>query len=148
MYMSKESIEANAIKDALQFYTFHGAKYTLGEKLTGKVQLMNNFGGKPFDTELSVSLDEIDQENDIALIRMYQNIDSQQLTDATYAYLKTVAPAGKPMPAKDKFPLLTNETWTASQIHGGSGWVIYSIETKQTMAEGIVNVEERTIELK
>jgi hypothetical protein len=147
MYMSKESIEANAIKDAQQFYTFHGAKYTLGEKLQGKMQLMNNFGGKPFDTALTVSLDEINQEEDYAIIRMYQNVDSQQLTDATYTYLKTLT-VGNQLPAKDKFPLITNETWTSSQIHGGSGWIIYSVETKQTVSEGIVNVEERTIEIK
>jgi len=41
-----------------------------------------------------------------------------------------------------------NETNTASRIHGASGWVIYSIETKEIKAADSTNIEERIIEIK
>ena len=147
-YSSKESILANAIKDALQFYTFHGGKYTLGKELNGQMQLMNNFGGKPFDSEITVLLDEINEEDGNAVIRMYQVVDQQQLTDATYAYLKKTGTLGSLLPPRDQFPAISNEIWTASRIHGGSGWILYSVETKQVTAQGITHIEERIIDLK
>lgn len=148
MFSSKEAIEANSIKDALQYYTFHGAKCTLGEELTGKMQLRNNFEGKPFDTKVSVQLDELNSEEDYGIIRSYQEVDSKQLIQVTYQYLKKISPAGKDFPTREKFAPLSNETWTVSQIHGGSGWVVYSVETKKVKAENVTNVEERVIELK
>jgi hypothetical protein len=148
MYMSKEAIEANAIKDAQQFYTFHGGKYTLGEEIKAQMQLANNYGGKPFDTDVKVSVDEINEQEDYAILRAHQRVNPQQLTDVTYEYLKKITPINNSFPSKDKFPLLTNDTWTVSQIHGSSGWIIYSKETKHVKAEGVTSVEERVIELK
>lgn len=147
IFQSKEAIEANAIKDVQQFYTFHGAKYTLGEELSGQLQLMNNFGGKPFDADLTVFLDEIDEEDGSSVMRMYQNVNSEQLTDATYAYLAKLGAMGNQLPPREKFPPLTNEIWTASRIHSGTGWILYSIETKHVKADGTTNVEERIIEM-
>jgi hypothetical protein len=147
MYQSKEAIEANAIKDAQQFYTFHGAKYSLGEELKAKMQLRNNYGGKHFDTDVTVSLDELNEQEGYGIIRMYQQVNPQQLTDATYAFLKQLSPVKNTFPARDAFPLVSNEIWTASQIHAGSGWIIYSVETKQVKAENVTNIEERIIQL-
>ncbi len=148
IYSSKESIEANAIKDAQQFYSFHGVKYKLGEELTGQLQLMNNYGGEPFDTEMTVLLSEINEKDDIITMKLYQNVDSEQLTNATYSYLSTLDMFRDIMPPREEFPPLTNETWTTSLIHGSSGWVLYSIETKKIVADGQINVEERIIEMK
>lgn len=147
-YTTKEAIEANAIKDVQQFYTFHGAKYKLGESLTGEMQLMNNFGGEPFDTELTVLLEEINEAEDNALISMHQVVNARQLTDATYAFLQQTGSLGNQLPAREQFPTIANEIWTASIIHGGSGWTVYSIETKQVSAENTTTIEERIIELK
>lgn len=149
VYTTKESIEANAIKDILQFYTYHGGKYTLGEEITAQMQFANNFGGKPFDADVTVSLDEIDSVDENAILRMYQTVNSNQLTDETYNYLlKTSQTLGTKLPPRDEFPPLQNEIWTASRIHGPSGWIIYSIETKEVSADNVINVEEREIELK
>ncbi|WP_298763117.1 hypothetical protein [uncultured Polaribacter sp.] len=147
-FNSKEAIEANAIKDAIQFYSFHGIKYTLNEKVKGNITLRNNFGGKPFDAAISYSLDEINEEDGNAVIRMKQVVNSEQLTNETYKFLKKVSAFGKNMPNREDFPPLTNETYTASRIHGETGWVIYSIETKEVKAEGTTKIEERIIEIK
>ena len=55
---------------------------------------------------------------------------------------------GKNIPERKDFPSLTNETYTASRIHGETGWIIYSIETKEVKAEETTNIEERIIEIK
>jgi len=148
IYNSKEAIEANAIKDAIQFYTFHGGKYIFNEKVKGKLQFANNFGGKPFDVDVILSLDELNEEDDNSVIRMHQSVNSDQLTKATYEYLSKIGTFGDKIPKLDEFPALTNDVWTASMIHGSTGWVIYSIETKEVHSEGTTNVEERAIQLK
>ena len=148
IYATKESIEANAIKDAIQFYAFHGVKYSLGEELEGKFETANNFGGKPFETDVRFSLDEINEEDGNSILRMNQIINSEQLTDATYNYLENSGTFGDKFPSRNEFPSLTNETNTASIIHGESGWIIYSIETKEITAEETTNIEERIIEIK
>ena len=148
IYSTKESVEANAIKDALQFYKFHGVKYKLGEELTGKLETSNNFGGKPFETDVQYSLDEINETDGNSILRSNEIINSEELTDATYNYLKKSGTFGDKFPARNKFPSLTNETNTASRIHGETGWIIYSIETKTVTAEETTNIEERIMEIK
>lgn len=148
IYSTKESVEANAIKDALQFYKFHGVKYKLGEELTGKLETSNNFGGKPFETDVQYSLDEINETDGNSILRSNEIINSEELTNATYNYLKKLGTFGDKFPPRNKFPSLTNETNTASRIHGETGWIIYSIETKTVTAEETTNIEERIMEIK
>ena len=148
VYATKESIEANAIKDAIQFYSFHGVKYKLNEEINIKLEVANNFGGKPFETDVTYSLDEINSEAGNSIIRMKQVVNSEQLTDATYNYLKKIGTFGTNIPDRKDFPFLTNETVTASRIHGETGWIIYSIETKKIRAEETTNIEERIITIK
>lgn len=149
-FVSKEAIQTLAIKDIHQFYTFHGARYKFNEELTNTIKQANLLGGDPFDAEVSVLMDEInvDEENDNAVIRMRQTINSEQLTTATINYLTKMSdelriPAPKPGDIKN----LTNETRVASRIHGPTGWIIYSVETREISAEGITTIEERTIEI-
>jgi hypothetical protein len=148
VYSSKESIEANAIKDAVQFYSFHGVKYKLGEEINGTLEVANNFGGKPFETDVTYSLDEINSEDGNSIIRMKQIVNSEQLTNETYNYLKRTGTFGNNIPDRKDFPLLTNVTSTASRIHGETGWIIYSIETKEITAKETINIEKRIIEIK
>ena len=98
IYSTQESVEANAIKDALQFYKFHGVKYKLGEELTGKLETSNNYGGKPFETNVQYSLDDINETHGNSILRSNEIINSEELTDATYNYLKKSGTFG------DKFP--------------------------------------------
>ncbi len=148
MYATKASIEANAIKDAIQFYSFYGVKYKLDKKLEGDITVANNFGGKPFDTNVKISLDEINSEDDNSVIRMKQVVNSEQLTNETFKYLKKIGTFGNTIPDRKDFPSITNETYTASRIDGDTGWIIYSLESKEVKAEETTNIEERIIEIK
>ena len=79
---------------------------------------------------------------------MWQTIDSEQLTEATIGYLNKMATAvGAPKPDLSKVPALQHETRVAARVHG-SGWIIYSIETKEVWADNVLALEERIIEIK
>jgi hypothetical protein len=147
IYSTKESIEAAAIKEIQQFYTYHGGKYKLGEEISASMKVANLYGGEPFDTEVTLWLDEINTEDNNSIIRMKQIVNSEQLTKTTFDYLTKMSETMKvPGPQWDGFPPLKNETWTSSRIHN-AGWVIYSIETQEVSAEGVTNVKENIIEL-
>lgn len=147
-YSTKESIEAAAIREIQQFYSYHGGKYKLGEEITSNLKLPNLYDSKnPFDTEIILSLDEIHSEDNNVIIRMKQIVNSVQLTKTTFDYLaKTSETLGTQPPKWDEFPPLKNETWVSSRIHG-SGWIIYSLETREVSAEGVTKVQNRTIEI-
>lgn len=149
MYATKEAIESFSIKDIQQFYFFYGGKYDIGVDNDVKVQLPNPYGDKPFDSDLTILLDEVDTVNDNSVIRMWQNVDPKQLTDASYDYMKKLAASlGTEAPSRASIADFANETAISSRIHGSSGWVIYSIETKEISDDKSSTIEERIIELK
>lgn len=149
LYSTKASIEASAIQDALQFHNFHGAKYILNETATGQIKTPNLYDNeKPFDTEISVTLEELDKEINQFIIRSIQEVDSEQLTETTYKYLKEMTETmGQKFIEREEFIDLKNTVETVSRIHN-TGWVLESILWKEVVAEGITNMEIRTIQMK
>lgn len=147
-YSTKEAIESASIKDIQQFHTFHGAKYKLGEVLEGKLKVPNLYGAEPFDSDFTVYLDEINEEDNNFIMRATQEVDKEQLTNATFTYLTTMAKNMKVNPPKrEDLKDLKNETLTASRMHG-TGWVVYSVQTTTVTSDNMTNIEERIIELK
>ncbi len=63
IYNSKANIEAIAINDIQQFYTFHGGKYVKGEPAEASIQVPNVTGSKPFDADVLIYLDEINEKD-------------------------------------------------------------------------------------
>ena len=45
------------------------------------------------------------------------------------------------------FPLSVNNIETASRIEASTGWVIFSIQTKEVSMDNVLQVDERTIEI-
>lgn len=148
LYSTEGVIRSHAILDAQQFYSFHAGKYKLGEVLEGQLKTANLYGPEPFDTDVTVYLDEINDEDNNYIMRSTQIVNPQQLTDATWSFLSEMAKKmGKPGPKREDLNNLSNETATASRIHG-SGWVVYSIQTKTVTLDKTQTVEERIIEIK
>lgn len=148
LYSSKESIENSAIEEIHQFYAFHGVKYKLGEEINADIKIPNNYGGEPFDALLTGVLEQINAEDDNAIFRMWQTADSKQVTDAAYKYIKSMQETLKvPVLDRKNFPVSTNDVRTASSIDGDTGWPIFSIQTKEIVADNILQVKERSIEL-
>jgi hypothetical protein len=148
IYKSKEAIESTAIDEVHQYYYFHGVKYKLWEDYHSQSKIHNRFGGEPFNADITFWLDEINYDDNNSIFRMTQVVDSVELTNATFDYLTMMAGVLEtPPPIKEEFPPLTNEIRRASRIHG-SGWLIYSVETKEVKAENVTQIEERVIEIK
>lgn len=148
IYGSKEAIEAGAINEIIQLYYFHGLNYKLWEEQNYETQLPNMYGGEPFDAILDFWLDEINYEENFATFRMQQSVDSMQLTNATYRYLVNLAETMQvPPPSRDDLPVLHHDTWLVSLIHG-SGWPLYSVQTKEVTTLDIIQSEECKIYLK
>jgi hypothetical protein len=147
-YSTREAIESASIKDIQQFHSFFGAKYKLGEVLNGNLKVPNIYGTEPFDCDFTVYLDEINEEDNNYILRSTQEINKEQLINATFGYLTTLAKNMKVDPPKrEDLKDLGNEILTASRIHG-SGWIVYSIQTVTVTSDSITNIEERIIELK
>ncbi len=147
-YTTKDAIQAAVAKEIQQFHTFHGAKYTLGELLEGQIKVPNIYGTEPFDSRFTVYLDEINEEDNNYIMRSTQEINKEQLTNATYEYLTKMAKSLKvEIPKKSELMELKNESLTSSRIHG-TGWVIYSIQTITVAAEESTQINERIIEIK
>jgi hypothetical protein len=147
IYNSKEAIETTAITDIQLFLAFFGVEYKFDSEISSSIQMPNGLGGEPFDTDVVIWLDEIDPEENDYLIRMNRVTNSTQLTKATFEYINTMAETlgGQKIKFED-FPLVMNNVWTASRIHG-SGWVLQAIETKETVSHGITQINELSITL-
>jgi hypothetical protein len=147
-YSTKEAIESTSIKDIQQFHTFHGGKYKLGEVVEGQLKVPNLIGSDPFDSDFTVYLDEINEEDNNYIIRATQEVNKEQLTNATFNYLTTMSKNMKVEPPKrEDLKDLKNETMTASRIHG-TGWVVYSVQTTTVTSDNFTKIEERIIEMK
>ncbi|PCH98634.1 MAG: hypothetical protein COB85_01110 [Bacteroidetes bacterium] len=148
-FTSKAAIESASIQDAQQFYTFHGGRYLLNEVLEFSMQVPNIYSpSTPFDSKTTLYLDELNPEENNCIIRSSQEVDSDQLTNTTFEYLKKMAKTLKTKaPNKEEVGKLTNMTTIDSRIHG-TGWLIYSILSKTISTMGATNIEERIIEIK
>lgn len=147
-YSSKEAVESAAIKDIRQFHTFHGAKYKLGEVLKGQLKVPNLLGTEPFDSDFTIYLSEINEADNNFIMRATQEVNKEQLTNATFDYLTKMANTMKiTSPKREDLKDLKNETLTASRIHG-TGWIVYSVQTTTVTSDNLTNIEERIIELK
>ncbi|NJL74632.1 MAG: hypothetical protein HC892_05925 [Saprospiraceae bacterium] len=149
MYSTKSSVEASAIQDAQQFHNFNGGKFVLNETVTGQIKTHNLYdNSKPFDTEVSITLEKLDAENDQYIIRSIQEVNSEQLTETTFNYFKEMLEGmGQEFIGREKFMDLKNLVEIVSRIHN-TGWVLESVFWKEVIADGITNIEVRRIEMK
>ncbi|MEJ0029365.1 MAG: hypothetical protein WDO15_02880 [Bacteroidota bacterium] len=123
LYTSKESIESRLLQDIQHYYTFHGGKYTLNDDVEN-TQISNGVPGNPVNVLTSVSLAQLNVDEDTGVIKYWKEFDAKQMTDATYAYLKNMTKSTTvKLPARDSFPDITYSEYVGSTVHGSSGWV-------------------------
>lgn len=147
-YSNKETIENNAINEIQQFYTFHGGKYNIHEKIVKQTSLPNNYGEKPFDALMTVWVNEVNEKDNNFTLCYQLEVDSTQLSDAVFSYVSKMATnMGIPLPKREEMGSVNNTTWNTSVIHE-SGWPLYTIFRKETSSEDILQVEETRISLK
>jgi len=146
-FSTKEAIESLAVADIQQFHSFYGAAYTLNEELKGRMKVPNFLGGEPFDSDITVVMEELNVEDGNYVLRMTEQVDKDQLTKATLAYVQGMAKSmGVDMPKAEDLGSLEHLVQLATRMHE-SGWPLYSVHTKTINGEGVEQIEERIIEL-
>lgn len=81
------------------------------------------------------------------VMQMSQTVDSEQLADVTYKYLKLLSEStGEEAPNREEFKNFSNTTRVISWIHE-TGWLLYSIEKKVVKTVDRTIIEERRIEI-
>jgi hypothetical protein len=146
-FKSAESIYNTALEEIRQFFNFYGADYQLGEPQTTSSTLVNHFGGEPFSVEIIKALDEINIPEDYLVMRMWQTVDAEQMTNAAYQFMQEyVKQSGATLPPREAFPALKNETRSFSRISIGSGWVIQSTDINEVAGDNQLRIETRTIQ--
>lgn len=147
LYATKESIETAVAKDIQQFLTFHGGIYEFDEEYKANMKLPNIYGGEPFDSDVTVWVDEVNSDDNNVIIRMEQVVDKQQLITAVMKFLNEMSETLKIVTPQDgMLQDMSNNTWLATRIHG-SGWVIYSIQTTEVKVPTQTKIKERVIEI-
>jgi hypothetical protein len=146
-FKSPESIYNVALEEIRQFFNFYGGDYLLGEPQTTSSTIVNHFGGEPFSVEMIKALDEINLSEDYIVMRMWQRVDAEQMTNAAYQFMQDyVKQSGATLPPREAFPALKNETKSFSRISIGSGWVIQSTDINEVAGDNQLRIETRTIQ--
>ncbi|MCX2743311.1 hypothetical protein OO013_05510 [Mangrovivirga sp. M17] len=148
-YLVQTNFETKVIKDILQFHQFHGTELYDNETYFGEIQVPNIYGGEPFDTDITFWLEDNDFSSGIFEVKMQEVINSKQLTQATYDFMKNNFSGLEEFTPDntDLFPTLTKAIFTTASVHE-SGWVIQSVQTSETRANKTSRIEVRKIELK
>ena len=147
-FLTKEAIESTSIKDIQQFHTFHGGKYKLGEILQDELKVPNIFGGNPFDADITICLDEINEEDNNFTLKITQEISNEQLVNAFWGfYTKMRKNMNTTPPKRGDLEDLKLDMQIVSTIQG-TGWVICSNRTTTVLFDYITTIEELKIEIK
>lgn len=143
-----KAFEPASIKHIKQFHSFHGVEYKLGEVLEGTFNGPNLYSPEPFGASFTICLEEINEKDNNFLMRTTQEVNKEQLIDATFNYLTTMANNMKVDPPKrEDLKNLEKKTLLESRIDV-TGWVVYSVQTITTTLDSVTNIEERMIKLK
>ncbi|QCK16557.1 hypothetical protein [Mangrovivirga cuniculi] len=147
-YLVQNNFETKVIRDILQFHQFHGTEFYDDETYFGEIQVPNMYGGEPFDSDVTFWLEDNDYSKGVFEVKMQEIINSQQLTRATYDFLKNNYSGIEEITPEnaDNFPTLTKAIFTTASVNA-SGWVIQSVQTSETRANKTSRIEVRKIEL-
>jgi len=147
VYSSQEMVEQSAIPDIQMFLSFHGASYTMGDIYQQRIEVPNLVTGGTLPADMAVTLDDILVDDNAYVLRLEQVVDEVQLRAFTVQYLKEMGRTMElPEFSDDQIPPVRNEVGLVAVIHG-SGWPLYTQQTKSVSAQGIEKLEVMTIEM-
>jgi len=146
---SKGNMESNWIPDVHQYYMFHGASYSFNKDIKGKIQTPNlHDKSNPHDAYLTIVLEEINTEFNKYTIRAFLEVDTEQLTNATYDFVSRIMEgAGKSNVERSEYPDVSKVIETVAIFHG-TGWVIDNTQWKSSVTGETTMMEIRRIRFK
>ena len=162
MFSTQEAVLAS-YQDIQFFYLFHGFQFNLGEEIFANTQQPNLFGGY-VDAVTTTWLYEICADYDTFFIQSIQTADSEQLTRLALQHLATLTELGmRPFVESGELTeydikvavtevlntegTIEQEFWTGAVIHATTGWPYKVVRMGDTITDGVIIVQEITIEL-
>lgn len=145
---SEEILRASAMKEIALFYAFHGGKYKFGEDVHATMQGPNITGGKPFDVDITVSVNELNADDGYAVLESSQIVNPEQLKTATLNALTKMAKEmnAAELPSLQDIPEMKNETYTEATIHN-YGWPLFIYKSVLITAQSETEFREMHIEI-
>lgn len=148
MYSSKSAIESVVIQDIRQFHQFYGAEYSLNDTFRTEVLSPNIYDDKkPFTTNLTIALEDLDEYVESYTLRLIQEMNSDQLSKTALNIINDNQNALGRENIDSDVSNLKNSIETVSKIHV-SGWIFESTLTKKITANGVTTLGIRIIDLK
>jgi len=143
-----EALETIVTRDLRQMLMFHGAQYQLGKDIRSAILIPGVFGGKALDGQVTLMLDQINREGNNYILRATETVDRSQLAERIFEVQSAGAlQSGAAAPRREHMGEVSMEIETGSRIHG-SGWVLYSFQTKTVSSGKSVSVEEVVMEIR
>ena len=86
------------------------------------IEIPNVFGGKPFDADVYIYLEEINKEDDNYVLRYERSVDEKQLMAAATEYVTNIArKIEKPVPKDFNLKEMVHETWLEQEYMNMAG---------------------------
>jgi len=145
-YNSEEGLEIIMTQHIQQFHSFYGAAYKLNERLKVNNQLENLLGGEPFNVEVSVELEEIDQVNDEYKLKLIQTFDQEQLRWFIIRQMELLTKGlDKEIPDFEELLTEINRETTLETTYNNAGWLQKSVRITDVNSKDVRQLQISTI---
>ncbi|CAH0530369.1 hypothetical protein [Vibrio hippocampi] len=144
MYETKEQAINITTRSVRLYFVASGVKYNLDEPIVYDGVSPNIFGGDPIPAKMTLTLESIDKEADIAKVSWFQEVDQDALQQAVYEALTKMAKnMDTTLPNADELPRYEKSLSLAAELEiaVSSGWVNRIKYIKITKSEGKEDIE-------
>ncbi|MES2487616.1 MAG: hypothetical protein V4581_16920 [Bacteroidota bacterium] len=140
----RETVEDVLLKDIAHFYAFYGHSMGLGEEISDVVDEKNEFGAV-VKSDVYLTLDEIDFEEESFLLKFYQTYDDETIVGALGSAFKELA-GNDAEELKNTIKVSGLEDYYGTYMHN-SGWPFSLYYERSMQLNGDSVIESRFITL-
>ncbi|MEN6577740.1 MAG: hypothetical protein ABFD90_15460 [Phycisphaerales bacterium] len=145
MFATKQQVEMLFTRSSQVFFMPLGLEHSVGRPREYEDRLPNPFGGEPFPTRASFTVDRIDPSSDTAVITWRQEIDPVAGACVLEETMKDMAARmGKPIPAGKILDFVNVRDEASFTLHLSSGWPRHLSHTRTTIIAGASQVDSLT----
>ncbi len=144
---TRQQIEILFTRSSQIFFAPLGVEYSLGRPFEYEDKLANPFGGEPFPTRASFTLEKMDAASDIAIITWRQEIDPVAGARILEKIVRDLAARlGKPVPSGRLLDFINVKDVATFTVHLSSGWPQRVSYTRTMTTAGVSQEDSLTFE--
>lgn len=137
LFATKQQVEMLFTRSSQVFFMPLGLEHSVGRPSEYEDRLPNPFGGEPFPTRASFTVDEIDPSSDTAVVTWRQEIDPVAGARVLEETLNDLAVRmGKPVPPGRTLDFVNVTDEARFVLHRSSGWPQRLSHTRTTTVAG------------